>query len=110
MSLAAVLPLLQLKHPLLCELMGCFAALLKEYKGEVEDILVADKQVGRAGAGRGSACVPQVGRAGAGHGRAGPVHVFCRWAGQGQVVHQPNQPVPKPTGPGCCTSHKLRPG
>lgn len=27
------------------ELMSCFAALLKEYKGEVEDILVADKQV-----------------------------------------------------------------
>lgn len=26
--------------------MSCFAALLKEYKGEVEDILVADKQVG----------------------------------------------------------------
>lgn len=25
--------------------MACFAALLKEYKGEVEDILVADKQV-----------------------------------------------------------------
>jgi hypothetical protein len=37
--------LLQLKHPLLVELMGCFAALLKEYKSEVEDILVADKQV-----------------------------------------------------------------
>jgi hypothetical protein len=36
---------LQLKHPLLVELMGCFAALLKEYKSEVEDILVADKQV-----------------------------------------------------------------
>jgi hypothetical protein len=36
---------LQAKHPLLCELMSCFASLLKEYKGEVEDILVADKQV-----------------------------------------------------------------
>jgi hypothetical protein len=36
---------LQLKHPLLVELMGCFASLLKEYKSEVEDILVADKQV-----------------------------------------------------------------
>jgi hypothetical protein len=44
---AAVLLLcwLQLKHPLLVELMGCFASLLKEYKSEVEDILVADKQV-----------------------------------------------------------------
>lgn len=38
-------PFLQVKHPLLAELMACFAALLKEYKGEVEDILVADKQV-----------------------------------------------------------------
>jgi hypothetical protein len=40
----------QLRHPLLCELMACFAALLKEYKGEVEDILVADKQVRCGGA------------------------------------------------------------
>lgn len=37
--------MLQARHPLMCELMSCFAALLKEYKGEVEDILVADKQV-----------------------------------------------------------------
>ena len=37
---------LQARHPLMAELMVCFAALLKEYKGEVEDILVADKQVG----------------------------------------------------------------
>lgn len=36
---------MQARHPLLCELMHCFAVLLKEYKGEVEDILVADKQV-----------------------------------------------------------------
>ncbi len=42
---AAAAVCMQLKHPLLVELMGCFAALLKEYKGEVEDILVADKQV-----------------------------------------------------------------
>jgi hypothetical protein len=40
----------QARHPLLSELMACFASLLKEYKGEVEDILVADKQVwGRMG-------------------------------------------------------------
>lgn len=37
--------LLQVRHALMAELMGCFAAVLKEYKGEVEDILVADKQV-----------------------------------------------------------------
>jgi hypothetical protein len=41
-----LLLLLQVRHSLMAELMGCFAALLKEYKGEVEDILVADKQVG----------------------------------------------------------------
>ncbi|WIA29655.1 hypothetical protein OEZ86_012141 [Tetradesmus obliquus] len=39
--------LAELKHPLLVELMGCFAALLKEYKSEVEDILVADKQLAK---------------------------------------------------------------
>jgi hypothetical protein len=35
------------KHPLLADLMRCFASLLKEYKGEIEEILVADKLVGR---------------------------------------------------------------
>ncbi|KAF6260358.1 non-SMC mitotic condensation complex subunit 1-domain-containing protein [Scenedesmus sp. NREL 46B-D3] len=39
--------LAELRHPLLVELMGCFAALLKEYKSEVEDILVADKQLAK---------------------------------------------------------------
>lgn len=33
------------KHPLLGELMSCMAAVLRDYKGEIEDILVADKQV-----------------------------------------------------------------
>eukprot|EP00775_Hariotina_reticulata_P011091 gene11092-11246_t len=41
--------LAEAKHPLMNELMSCFASLLKEYKGEVEDILVADKQVSLAG-------------------------------------------------------------
>ncbi|KAF8073170.1 Ncapd3 [Scenedesmus sp. PABB004] len=39
--------LAEAKHPLLGELMGCFAALLRDYKGEVEDILVADKQLAK---------------------------------------------------------------
>lgn len=34
------------KHPLLGELMACIASMLKDYKAEIEDILVADKQVG----------------------------------------------------------------
>jgi hypothetical protein len=34
------------RSPLMGDLMGCFSAVLKEYKGEVEEILVADKQVG----------------------------------------------------------------
>ena len=38
------------KHPLLADLMRCFASLLKEYKGEIEEILVADKLVGGDGA------------------------------------------------------------
>jgi hypothetical protein len=37
------------RHPLLGALMATTAALLKEYKAEIEDILVADKQVGRLG-------------------------------------------------------------
>ncbi|KAG2425453.1 hypothetical protein HXX76_013663 [Chlamydomonas incerta] len=35
------------KHPLLGSLMLCLASLLRDYKGEVEDILVADKQLAR---------------------------------------------------------------
>ncbi len=34
------------RHPLLGEVMACLGALLKDYKSEIEDILVADKQVG----------------------------------------------------------------
>lgn len=33
------------RHPLLPSLMACMVALLKDYKTELEDILVADKQV-----------------------------------------------------------------
>lgn len=33
------------KHPLLGSLMLCLATLLRDYKSEVEDILVSDKQV-----------------------------------------------------------------
>lgn len=33
------------RSPLMGDLMACFSAVLKEYKGEVEEILVADKQV-----------------------------------------------------------------
>jgi hypothetical protein len=36
---------LQEKHPLLQDVMSCFASLLKEYKGEVEEMFVADKLV-----------------------------------------------------------------
>ncbi|KAG2440678.1 hypothetical protein HYH02_010257 [Chlamydomonas schloesseri] len=35
------------KHPLLGSLMLCLASLLRDYKSEVEDILVADKQLAR---------------------------------------------------------------
>ncbi|KAG2488406.1 hypothetical protein HYH03_013090 [Edaphochlamys debaryana] len=35
------------KHPLLGSLMLCMASLLRDYKSEVEDILVADKQLAR---------------------------------------------------------------
>ena len=38
------------RSPLMGELMACFAALLREYKGEVEEILVADKQARAGGA------------------------------------------------------------
>lgn len=38
--------LTEARHPLLGALMGCTAALLRDYKAELEDILVADKQVG----------------------------------------------------------------
>jgi hypothetical protein len=37
------------RSPLMGDLMATFSALLKEYKGEVEEILVADKQVGHLG-------------------------------------------------------------
>jgi hypothetical protein len=47
--------LAEARSPLMGDLMACFSALLREYKGEVEEILVADKQVG-AGA-RGEACM-----------------------------------------------------
>jgi hypothetical protein len=40
-----LLVLLQEKHPLLQDVMSCFASLLKEYKGEVEEMFVADKLV-----------------------------------------------------------------
>jgi condensin-2 complex subunit D3 len=49
-ALHASAPLPQeLKHPLLGQLMVCMASLLRDYKSELEDILVADKQVGQAG-------------------------------------------------------------
>ncbi len=42
------LPLRQAaKHPLLGSLMLCLATLLRDYKSEVEDILVSDKQVSK---------------------------------------------------------------
>ncbi|GBF90548.1 hypothetical protein Rsub_03119 [Raphidocelis subcapitata] len=39
--------LAEARSPLMGDLMACFSALLKEYKGEVEEIFVADKQLAR---------------------------------------------------------------
>jgi hypothetical protein len=71
------------RHPLLGALLATTAALLKEYKAEVEDILVADKQVG-AGLCRAGLCRAVQGWAVQGwavQGWAGLLNVCMVWAG-----------------------------